>query len=78
MGRALARRIARLEKGTRKACPECGSGAERAVFEVKVPVAVGSIWNAQEPQDPPEPRRCPRCGRQTEFFIRFPEARKTT
>ena len=70
--KTLARRLARLEDGSARTCTECGWGAERAVYEVVVPVAVGSVRDAPEP---PEPRRCPRCGRQTEFLIRFPEAR---
>jgi len=70
--KTLARRLARLEGATAGSCTSCGWGAETAVYEVVVPLAVGSVWDAQEPQ---EPRRCPRCGRQTEYFIRFPEAR---
>ena len=70
--RTLSRRLARLEGATAGSCSACGWGAEKAVYEVVVPVAIGRVGDAQEPA---EPRRCPRCGRQTEFFVRFPEAR---
>ena len=71
--KTLARRLARLEGATSALCPECGWGAETAVYAVVVPEAAGSVLDAPEP---PEPRSCPRCGRQTEFFIRFPGARE--
>jgi|GEM_PF-2044911 len=70
--RTLSRRLARLEGERDRVCAACGWGAETAVYEVVVPVAVGRVRDAPEPA---EPRRCPRCGRQTEFFVRFPEAR---
>ena len=71
--KTLARRLARLEGDTARTCPECGWGAERAVYEVVVPVAVGSVRDAPEPR---EPRRCPRCDRPTEYHIFFPTARE--
>lgn len=70
--KTLAHRLARLEGDKSKTCSACGWGAETAVYEVVVPVAVGRVWDAPEPR---EPRSCPRCGKQTEFVIRFPEAR---
>lgn len=71
--RTLSRRLARLEGATAGTCPECGWGAETAVYEVVVPVAVGSVLDLPEPA---EPRRCPRCGRPTEHHIVFPTARE--
>ena len=71
--KTLARRLARLEVGSARTCTECGWGAERAGYEVVVPVALGSVRNAPEPR---EPRRCPRCDRPTEYHIVFPTARE--
>ena len=72
MPRPLARRVARLERGPGRGCPDCGGGGGEVVFEVVVPEAVGLI-NAR--QEPPEPRKCPRCGRQTEYRVVMPSAR---
>ncbi|MFG0242242.1 MAG: hypothetical protein ACF8R9_05585 [Phycisphaerales bacterium JB054] len=71
--RTLSRRLARLEGERDRVCTACGWGAETVVYDVVVPVAVGSVLDLPEP---PEPRRCPRCGRPTEYHIAFPTARE--
>ncbi len=73
MARPLAGRVARLERAGSPACPACGGGGPGPVtFRVVVPEAVGRVADRVEP---PGSRRCGLCGRPTEVFIRFPEAR---
>ncbi len=73
VARPLARRVARLERAGGPACPACGGGGPGPVtFRVVVPEAVGRVADRVKP---PGPRRCGLCGRPTEVFVRFPEAR---
>lgn len=71
MTRAISNRLRRLERRAGPVCPACGLGGETR-FEVEVPAAVGRV---SELPDPAAPRRCPDCGRATEYLIALPAAR---
>ena len=72
MARPLAGRVARLERARSPACPACGGGGPGPVtFQVVIPEAADRVID----RTPPEPGRCHRCGRPTEYHIALPAAR---
>lgn len=57
---SLGRRLHCLERGRRE-CPECGTSASPADYDVE--------WCDEPGQEPEEPEFCPACGRQTVFVV---------